>query len=72
MTHHANITVTMTHESGRTETIPNTISATTENGSIIVTYTQPGVNPDEIYSDSYDALAWEISSTRHTEAITVQ
>lgn len=61
---YGNITVTLRHETGREETIPNARSAQhTDESTIEVRYRMSG----GLYTDEYDALEWEIDSVSHTE-----
>jgi hypothetical protein len=65
---YANITVTLRHETGRTETIKHTRYARYDDEStILVGYILPQHGGTEVYEDEYDGLSWEIESVSHTE-----
>lgn len=60
----ANITVTLQHETGRIEKIPNCRSVKTTDGNTIEIVV--GINGKR-YTEEYDSLSWEIKEARHTE-----
>lgn len=63
---YANITVTLRHETGRTETIPNVHSAQhTDESTIEVSYYLPEIGTT--VTDEYGALEWDIDGVSHTE-----
>jgi len=65
---HANLTVTLRHETGRETTINNARAVYQDRDAqdIVVEFLMPSVDTD-LHTEEYGLLEWEIESVSHTE-----